>query len=77
VKVVNGLLSNLAFGASFPEARDTFWDANRLAAAWGGERRVFLVSAADPARSATRGLPPESVHLLLTAGGRRLYSNRP
>ena len=77
VKVVNGLVSNLAFGASFPEARDTFWDADRLAAAWRGDRRIFLVSASDPERSVTRGLPPDSVHLLLAAGGRRLYSNRP
>ena len=77
VKVVNGLVSNLAFGASFPEAGDTFWDADRLAAAWGGDRRIFLLSAASPERSVTRGLPPDRVHLLLAAGGRRLYSNRP
>jgi hypothetical protein len=77
VKVVNGLVSNLAFGATFPEARNTFWDSARLAAAWGGDRRVFLLSASSPGRSVTRALPPESVHLLLDAGGRRLYSNRP
>ena len=77
VKVVNGLVSNLAFGASFPEAQDTFWDADRLAAAWGGDRRIFLLSAASSERSVTRTLPPDSLHLLLDAGGRRLYSNRP
>ena len=77
VKVVNGLLSNLAFGARFPEARDTFWDGERLATAWRGPRRIFLVSTADPERSVTHALPPASVHLLLSAGGRRLYSNRP
>ena len=77
VKVVNGLVSNLAFGASFPEARDTFWDADRLAAAWRDHRRIFLLSASSPERSVTRALPPDRVHLLLQAGGRRLYSNRP
>ena len=77
VKVVNGLVSNLAFGSSFPEAGDTFWDADRLAAAWRGDRRIFLLSAFSPERSVTRGLPPDRVHLLLAAGGRRLYSNRP
>ena len=77
VKVVNGLVSNLAFGASFPEARDTFWDADRLAAAWRGDRRIFLLSATSAERSVTRTLPPDSLHLLLEAGGRRLYSNRP
>lgn len=77
VKVVNGLVSNLAFGAGFPEAHDTFWNADQLAAAWRGDRRIFLLSASNPERSVTRGLPPDSVHLLLAAGGRRLYSNRP
>ena len=32
----------------FPEARDIFWDADRLAAAWRGDRRIFLVSASAP-----------------------------
>jgi hypothetical protein len=77
VKVVNGLVSNLAFGAGFPEARDTFRNADQLAAAWRGDRRIFLLSASNPERSVTRGLHPDSVHLLLAAGGRRLYSNRP
>jgi hypothetical protein len=77
VKVVNGLVSNLAFGATFPEARDTFWDSDRLAAAWRGDRRIFLLSASSPERSVTRALPPDRVHLLRAAGGRRLYSNRP
>lgn len=77
VKVVNGLVSSLAFGAAFPEARDTFWDADRLATAWRGDRRVFLLSASGLERSVIRQLPPDRVYLLLAAGGRRLYSNRP
>jgi 4-amino-4-deoxy-L-arabinose transferase-like glycosyltransferase len=77
VKVVNGLVSNLAFGATFPEARDTFWDAPRLEAAWMGPGRVFLLSGRRPEASVVRGLPPGSVHLILQGGGRWLYSNRP
>ena len=76
VRIVNGLQSNLAFGATFPDTRDAFWDSQRLEAAWAGRGRLFLVTGVGPGRSVVRALPPERVHLLLQAGGRRLYSNR-
>jgi hypothetical protein len=77
VKVVDGFVSNLAFGATFPEARDTFWNAARLESAWKGEQRVFLMTGKRPDASVVRQLPPGSVHLLQEGGGRWLYSNRP
>ncbi len=77
VKIVDGRLSSLAFGATFPSARGVFWDRQALARAWQGERRVFLLSVVRPADSAIRELPPDRVHLLVEAGGRWLYSNRP
>src|SRR5918996_1247503 len=73
VHVVHGLQSNLAFGATFPEARDVFWSPSRLQHAWAEPRRCFLVSTMDPASSVVRTLEP--VHLLAQAGGRWLYSN--
>jgi 4-amino-4-deoxy-L-arabinose transferase-like glycosyltransferase len=73
VHVVHGLQSNLAFGATFPEARDVFWSPARLREAWGGSVRCFLVSTVDPADSVVRALGP--VHLLARGGGRWLYSN--
>ena len=75
VGIVNGFQSSLAFGATFPEAREVFWDAPRLQAAWSGQRRLFLLSAVDPARSVVRTLAPASVHLIARTGGRWLYSN--
>ncbi|HYE92812.1 MAG TPA: glycosyltransferase family 39 protein [Terriglobales bacterium] len=75
VRIVDGLQSNLAFGSTFPEARELFWDAPRLAAAWGGPGRVFLLSGRDPSRSVVRGLPEGRVHVIGRAGGRWLYSN--
>jgi len=75
VFLVHGRQSNLAFGATFPEARDIFWDPPRLEAAWAGPERCFLVSAVAPARSVVKALAP--VHLVAQAGGRWLYSNRP
>jgi hypothetical protein len=77
VQIVDGLRSSLAFGSTFPEARPVFWDGEALAGAWASDRRVFLLSASTPARSVVTRLPPERVHLLVHAGGRRLYSNRP
>jgi 4-amino-4-deoxy-L-arabinose transferase-like glycosyltransferase len=76
VRVVNGLQSNLAFGSTFPEARDVFWDIMRLREEWTGPARRFLVSGVMPTRSAVRALPPDRVHLLVEGGGRRLYVNR-
>jgi 4-amino-4-deoxy-L-arabinose transferase-like glycosyltransferase len=77
VKVVNGLVSNLAFGATFPEARDTFWNTEQIAAAWRGEARVYLLTGLSPEASLVRQLPPDTVHLIQQGGGRWLYSNRP
>ena len=77
VQIVNGLQSNLAFGATFPEARGTFWDGEALARAWRADRRVFLLTALPADKSVVRELPPGQAHLLLEGGSRRLYSNRP
>jgi hypothetical protein len=77
VKIVDGLQSNLAFGATFPEARGIFWDRERLRASWAGDRRVFLLSVVKPEKSVVSELPPAHVHLVSRAGGRWLYSNRP
>jgi hypothetical protein len=75
VHVVNGLVSNLAFGATFPEAREIFWAPARLREAWASPGRVFLISVADPEQSVLRLLPADRVHLLAEGGRRRLYSN--
>ena len=75
VYVVEGLQSNLAFGATFPEARRLFWSAARLQQTWAAPGRCFLVSTVDPDRSVVSTLRP--AHLLARAGGRSLYSNKP
>jgi 4-amino-4-deoxy-L-arabinose transferase-like glycosyltransferase len=75
VHVVEGLQSNLAFGATFPDSRDRFWSAARLQQTWAAPTRCFLVSTVDPSRSVVAAL--SSTHLLAHGGGRWLYSNRP
>jgi 4-amino-4-deoxy-L-arabinose transferase-like glycosyltransferase len=75
VHVVDGLQSNLAFGATFSDARDVFWSVARLEQAWTGSARCFLVSTVEPPQSVSRALQP--LHLIARGGGRWLYSNRP
>jgi 4-amino-4-deoxy-L-arabinose transferase-like glycosyltransferase len=75
VPVVDGLQSNLAFGATFPDAREAFWSVARLREAWAGGGRCFLVTTVAPERSVAATLQPR--HLLAQGGGRWLYSNAP
>jgi 4-amino-4-deoxy-L-arabinose transferase-like glycosyltransferase len=75
ITVVNGLQSNLAFGSTFAEARDLFWDGTRLAQEWSKPGRRFLVTGIAPERSVVRTLPPGSTHLVVHGGGRWLYAN--
>jgi 4-amino-4-deoxy-L-arabinose transferase-like glycosyltransferase len=67
--------SVLGMGATYPEARDTFWDAGDLRRAWQSGRRVFLVTPRAPANSVVAALHPAGVHLLAQKHGRWLYSN--
>jgi 4-amino-4-deoxy-L-arabinose transferase-like glycosyltransferase len=72
--IVDGRRSVLAFGATRPEAADTFWEPGRLVATWSGERRVWLVTGRRAAASVAAALP--GARLVASAGGRRLYVNR-
>jgi len=72
--ILDGRRSVLGFGATRPESRDLFWDRARLAAAWTGGARVWVVTGRAEDRSAVGTLPGR--HLIASAGGRRLYVNR-
>jgi hypothetical protein len=72
--IVDGRRSVLGFGATLPEARDAFWDRDRLARAWTAGDRVWLVTARDADVTVARDLP--GARLVAAAGGRRLYVNR-
>lgn len=75
--ILDGQVSVLGFGSTFPGAHDAFWSRARLTTAWRGPGRVFLVTIRDPGRSAVSSLPSSEVHRLAARGGRWLYSNRP
>ncbi|PYM80219.1 MAG: hypothetical protein DME09_19830 [Candidatus Rokuibacteriota bacterium] len=75
--IVDGTRSVLGFGATFPDARETFWDTARLRREWTGRRRLFLVSTRRGDEGVVAALPPGRVRLILETGGRRLYANEP
>jgi hypothetical protein len=72
--IVDGRRSVLAFGASRPDGADSFWDVDRLGAAWRGPQRVWLVTGQRPDVSLVATLP--SPRLVTSGGGRRLYVHR-
>jgi hypothetical protein len=73
VRVVNGLASNLAYGATFADSRDLFWDEARLQREWAAPGRRFLVSVVAPGRSVAGRLG--RTHLIARSGTHWLYSN--
>lgn len=75
--ILDGTVSVLGFGSTFPDAKETFWDRAELRRAWGGPRRVFLITTRSPDQSAVRELGPLRIHRIAVGGGRWLYSNRP
>jgi hypothetical protein len=72
VPVVDGLQSNVAFGATFSDSRRLVWDRSRLRAVWQSVP-VYLVSVVPVERSVTRELAP--ITLVTEHAGRRLYTN--
>jgi len=72
--ILEGQKSVLAFGARRRDARDAFWDAARLATAWG-TARVWVVSVRPPEASVVAALP--GARLVFADGGRWLWVNEP
>jgi len=75
--ILDGRVSVLGFGATFPQAGESFWERPRLAEAWRSHRRVFLLTIRAPGKSAVGDLPALEVYQLAVGNGRWLYSNRP
>ena len=72
--LLDGTRSVLGFGATFADARDTFWTAERFKEAWlSSGRTTYLVTPRAPERSVIAGLPADRVRLVLGHNGRRLY----
>jgi hypothetical protein len=75
--LLDGSRSVLGFGATFPEARDTFWSRERFRREWLGAETVWLVTPRAPERSVMAEMPLERRGLVYEANGRRLFVNTP
>jgi hypothetical protein len=75
--LVEARRSVLGIGSTFPEAADTFWDADRFTRVWLSNRPALLVTTRDPERSLVAKMPRDRVHLLAARQGRWLWSNTP
>jgi len=75
--LVEGRRSVLGIGATFPEAGETFWAADRLTREWVSSRPILLVTTREPERSVVARMPRGRVHLLASRQGRWLWSNVP
>jgi 4-amino-4-deoxy-L-arabinose transferase-like glycosyltransferase len=75
--LLDGTRSVLAFGATFPDARESFWTGERFRREWLSDGTVFLVTPRAPERSAIGTVPPERRRLVVEHNGRRLYVNAP
>jgi 4-amino-4-deoxy-L-arabinose transferase-like glycosyltransferase len=75
--LLDGTRSVLGMGATFPEAREIFWDAERLKREWSGPRRLFLLTPRPPERSVAAFLPRDRLRLIAARAGRWLYDNCP
>ncbi len=73
---VEGTRSVLGFGATFPDARERFWDSARLEREWMGPGRVFVVTTRAPENSLVSTLPRDRVRLVAEMHGRWLYVNQ-
>lgn len=71
--ILDGRRSVLGFGATRPEAAAVMWDAAEFATAWGGTRRVWVVTGRGPDRSLAARMP--GARLVAVSHGRWLYVN--
>jgi hypothetical protein len=65
--------SVLGFGATQPEARGLFWDAERFDAEWRAGRTLVVVTPRGPERSLAASVPSSHRRLLAADNGRWLY----
>jgi 4-amino-4-deoxy-L-arabinose transferase-like glycosyltransferase len=76
VLILNGLMTGLQFGSTFPDAPPVFLGDGEIAQLWSGERRVFLFThdrEIEKVRSVIKG----EMFQVAAAGEKSVYSNKP
>lgn len=72
----NARITNLAYGARYPDAPKTLYGDADFVALWNGPHRVVLIVPADGEADALGRLPAGSYRVLAAAGGKTAYVNR-
>ncbi|MBS1820408.1 MAG: glycosyltransferase family 39 protein [Acidobacteria bacterium] len=75
VHLINGNVNGLWYGSLWPDSPHIFEGEQTLRHLWGGNGRVFLFTY-DPAKRSRDLAPYGEVHLIATAGGKTVLSNR-
>jgi hypothetical protein len=76
VLILNGLMTGLQFGSTFPDAPPVFIGDGDIAQLWSGERRVFLFTH-DRELEKLRSVIKGEMFRLAAAGEKSIYSNKP
>jgi hypothetical protein len=76
VLILNGLMTGLQFGSTFPDAPPVFIGDGEIALLWSGERRVFLFTH-DRELEKLRSVIKGEMFQVAAAGEKSVYSNRP
>jgi 4-amino-4-deoxy-L-arabinose transferase-like glycosyltransferase len=76
VLILNGLMTGLQFGSTFPDAPPVFLGDNEIEQLWAGERRVFLFTH-DRELEKLRSVIKGEMFQVAAAGEKSVYSNRP
>jgi 4-amino-4-deoxy-L-arabinose transferase-like glycosyltransferase len=75
VHLVNGRVNGLWYGSFWPDAPSIFETEATLRQLWAGSRRIFLFTYNPAARTRDLG-PLAPVHVLASAGGKTVLTNR-
>lgn len=77
VLLLNGRVTGMAFGSTYPDAPPVFLENADLVELWKGSGRVFLFTEDSHDRKALDLLSGLPVHILSRKGGKSVYMNRP
>jgi 4-amino-4-deoxy-L-arabinose transferase-like glycosyltransferase len=76
VLILNGLMTGLQFGSTFPDAPPVFLGDGEISQLWRGERRVFLFTH-DRELEKLRSVIKGEMFQVAAAGEKSVYSNKP
>jgi len=74
--LLNGRVNNLEYGSYAPGAPKVFIDDGEFAGLWRSGRRYYLVASASARPRLERLVGPDKLHVVASAGGNFLFSNK-